>query len=1434
MDTASPSTAPRGDTNIANLGAGARVKQFAQGTNITQIEGFTADQVRVLIADLRASYQPKPFDGRSPYVGLASFQEQDADRFFGREQLTQELVARLKSARWLVIAGPSGSGKSSLARAGLFHALRKGALDDSENWLYEILTPGRHPLEPLARVVSSFTKSLHAGDEMQQRGSDDATLLHRWAEVALGDQRARRAILLVDQFEESFTQADETERAAFFNLLLYAATIENGRVTIVVCTRSDFIGNWAAYPQLNAQLGHGVNQIPPLQWHELVSAIERPALQAGLQIDPALTEQIIFDMQTAPGALPLMQFALDDLFHYAKSKGGVIALTREDYIARGGLQQALSRHADAEFAKLNPREQAIARGVFARLVEPGRGAVDTKRTALFQEIVLADADAAQVHETLAKLADARLVTTDEKTVTLAHERLIDAWGWLRKLVDENREAIALQNQIAQDALEWEQHKRDASYLYTGARLATAREQVADKKISLSALAQAFVEAGVAARAEAKRKETQRTRRLIMAFGAAAAVFAALAVVALALRQNALDSEAKAQTASTRAVEQQQTAEYERDRAEQAEDEALASKDVADTAAFEAGRQKIIAQAARATAVAEAAIARSRELAALARSQFETNPDLALLLAIEANAKPKAVTFESEDILRELLFEYPLVAVLRGQTNKVNHASFSPDGERIVTASDDGTVRVWDVESRQEQFALPVQAGAITLAQFSPDRKKFVTIGCHSLDSGNSCPFQTARIWNAEDGAPLAVIAKAQANILDAQFSADGRKIVTLECETDEDSDSCITTASVWDIVTASGNAQANAIAILRDAEREIASADFLPDGKTIVTLSCRRIDAANCAMDTVRLWDATTGQALGNYRTEQGYLVGAQFVKDSLRIVEVNTDDKLVVRDGINGSARVVFNEKVLDVTSAQFSPDGALLVTTSASEFEQARLWNAPTGTFLRALGGQGYLVDRAQFSPDGTQVVTFSSGWHTGWIWDVSAANNRAEPIAVLRGFEGNLTSVEYSPDGSRIVTANKNGVVRVWETAGKNEFGILRGHANLVNSAEFSPDEKYIVTASDDGTARIWDSITHNTLAILDAHKFGVYNAQFSPDGKWLVTRGCDDTENNSCVYSTAIVWNVARSVESGAGSNVGVLAGPARRVLSAHFSPDSSRIVTTGCETVEKNSCTRSSVWVWDTRSGEERAMFKGDALYLDAVFSRDGTRIAAVGCAQFQDIDCTSGAARVWDAANGKELATLRGHTARVWTANFSPDGKRIVTGSNDGTARVWETATGKELAVLGKPQRAAISAQFSPDGRRILTTDQSSYSRTALWDAVSFRELVILRGEQAFIESQYSPDSRTIVTPSRDNAYLWDAVTGRKRGILRGKEGTMYTARFSKDGKRIVTSSFAAAARIFLVQVDDLLQLVKKRIGRELRCDEREQYLNEENVCPTP
>ncbi len=622
--------------------------------------GYTAAQVTVLLDKIRTEHQSKPFDGHSPYIGLASFQERDADKFFGRETLTAELVTRVgtsaaSNARAVFVAGPSGSGKSSLVRAGLVPALRKGKVAGSEHWLYETMKPGRASLHELARVVSSLANSPDAGDDLRAHSLNDAERLHRWADIALKDDSQRRAVIVIDQFEEIFTQLAserENERAAFLNLLTHAATVENGRVLVIFTLRSDFVTNCASYPNLNALVNQQFIQVGAMTPDELVSAIARPAYQVGLRIDPALISQIVNDVRGEPGALPLMQFALQDLFEAEKHKA---QLTLDGYLARGSLHQALERHADAEFAKLDDAEKQLARTVFSGLIEIGRGREDTKRTALFGELVPAGADAARVKTLITKLADARLITTDKQdgkeTVTLAHERLIDAWDWLRRLVDENRDAIALQNEIAQDAQEWEQHKRDESYLYRGARLATAQEKLQNKQLVLSGLAQEFVKMAIAVRErERAEREAARQRELQQAqelaaeqerraeqqlaankrlrqrnlFLAGAFVLALLAVVAALYfltqsneqRDAANQANVTSQAASTSAVKQQETAVAANGTAQAESTRAFDQQKIADANAKTAEFQRVQAQQAQATSIAEANARSTAEAIAL--------------------------------------------------------------------------------------------------------------------------------------------------------------------------------------------------------------------------------------------------------------------------------------------------------------------------------------------------------------------------------------------------------------------------------------------------------------------------------------------------------------------------------------------------------------------------------------------------------------------------------------------------------------------------------------------------------------------------------------------------------------------------------------------------------------------------------------------------
>jgi energy-coupling factor transporter ATP-binding protein EcfA2 len=392
MDEAQPST-PREVRIDAQIHAGeiqggevsaVRI-EHAHGAIIT---GYSVEEVSRLVDQIRQNFTPRPFSGKSPYLGLETFQEGDAGRFFGRDRLVAEILERLSSSRCIALAGPSGSGKSSLVRAGLLPALKgkhprqTTPIPESPGWLYAALRPGRQPLEALGRAVSSLTGGLQPLEDLRTKGLAGGSLLADWLETALGDDPRRRVVLLVDQFEEIFTQLPsqaEPLRAAFLDLLVQAASRPEGRTILMLTLRSDFIASCAAYPALNALLNAGFLQIGAMSARELAEAIARPAVEAGLIIEDELCRRIMNEMRDQPGGLPLMQFALHDLFTARQASGGLVRLTLDDYLARGGLGQALERYANQAFSQLNQKEQQLARWIFSGLVQPGRGAQDTAR-----------------------------------------------------------------------------------------------------------------------------------------------------------------------------------------------------------------------------------------------------------------------------------------------------------------------------------------------------------------------------------------------------------------------------------------------------------------------------------------------------------------------------------------------------------------------------------------------------------------------------------------------------------------------------------------------------------------------------------------------------------------------------------------------------------------------------------------------------------------------------------------------------------------------------------------------------------------------------------------------------------------------------------------------------------------------------------------------
>jgi len=485
-------------------------------------------------------------EGQCPYRGLEFFDAAHARFFFGREAMTEWLLTALRrtpagaESRFLAVLGPSGSGKSSLARAGLIPALKAGGLDGSADWPVAVLQPGADPLEALAVALTSLggveptAGAVHAL-MADLRASDNA--LHLTARLALRDAPpARRLVLLVDHFEEVFTLcSDDAARKAFIDNLVRAAAASGGRTVVVLAMRADFLGKCATHPALAAALSDHQALVGPMTEDELRRAIERPAQRVGCEVEPGLVDVLIQDVQGQSGALPLMQYALLELW---KRRDGR-RLTLEAYHAIGGLRGALERRANEVLGQFTEGERELCRRIFLRLTQPGEGTEDTKRRATYRELASVGPGAEAVQEVLRRLADARLITAEgddkrpgEGTVDVAHEALIRGWPELRKWIDADRAGLRTQRRMTEAAREWEGNGRDASFLYGGARLAVAKEWVGAHGAELNVLETEFLSASVEAEGRRKADEVAEARRRLRLTLALAATLL-LAVVGVA-------------------------------------------------------------------------------------------------------------------------------------------------------------------------------------------------------------------------------------------------------------------------------------------------------------------------------------------------------------------------------------------------------------------------------------------------------------------------------------------------------------------------------------------------------------------------------------------------------------------------------------------------------------------------------------------------------------------------------------------------------------------------------------------------------------------------------------------------------------------------------------------------------------------------------------
>jgi len=485
-------------------------------------------QLPLLLERLEALRSGEPWalddldeSAESPYKGLEYYDEGDAELFFGRERLIATLLDALRGQSLLAVVGASGSGKSSVVRAGVVPVLRgtrpppegTAPLKGSAGWDYLVLTPTDRPLEQLALTLTRDLDTVGETRAIIRDLAEDPAALHLYLRKYLERQKKPRAFLLVDQFEELFTLCkDEAARVAFIGGLLAAA--EGGSATVVLTLRADFYHHCLRYPGLRDALQQRQLIIGAMDEAELRAAVAEPAARTGYDLEPGLADKIVRDAGDEAGALPLLSHALLETWRRREGR----RLTYAGYNDAGGVGGAIARTAERAYGDLDPAQQTVARRIFLQLTELGEGAEDTRRRVGLDDLLPGDGAARREAEAvLHALSRARLVSADDAAAQVSHEALIREWPALQEWLRDNREALRLERRLAAAAAEWDEGRRDPSYLYDGAQLAAAGQWASDNPDNLAPIVRDFLESATAEeKREAAEREAEQQAKLAQA------------------------------------------------------------------------------------------------------------------------------------------------------------------------------------------------------------------------------------------------------------------------------------------------------------------------------------------------------------------------------------------------------------------------------------------------------------------------------------------------------------------------------------------------------------------------------------------------------------------------------------------------------------------------------------------------------------------------------------------------------------------------------------------------------------------------------------------------------------------------------------------------------------------------------------------------------
>jgi len=1323
------------------------------------------------------SWRPANLEKASPYPGFEGFTQNEAALFFGRAgDIARGLaeirrLRRLGTGQVLVVQAASGAGKSSFLKAGLWPRL----LRDPDFLPVGIVRPATGILtgeQGVGRQLAAFfathrvvkpAAEIHkalSGD-LDQAAEAFARLINEAAELGLAIQRLTRPdapiptpLFAVDQAEELFAAADHEESQRF--LYLVASILAPERRSQSAATRlvTPPLFLWTIRADSVDTLLHATDDaglkapqpflLPPIPrdaYREIIEAPITVANQAGMRvsIDPLLVNALV-ESATGGDALPLLAFTLRQLL--AENRAGSAArLTLEQFQAAGGMNGILGKRLAAA-----QRAAASTGNELRRLFIPHLATWDTEavppaaKRLVADEARLISGDRAGLKRLADALVEERLLTrsgTEQgiPTLEVAHEallRLPPLSDWLA----EDREFLVWRDRLAAARAGYEANARG---LLVGRELQIARDWTEQRPADdIAANDRAFIDESVAEEGQRRSEEEQREQQR-----------QAAELEAAEARRRTAEAEAKAADEKAKAAAEREAAT--RRIAKRTKAGLIAALMLAIAALGAGGYAWVQKQAADkqtkvaedATKQAEARAAeieeRKRETDRLKEQAQRTESGLlattasklidekshgdagsmaALTIeALDSEGLPSDRPFvaEAERELRRALRALHEQVTLAGHTDSVRSAAFNYDGTRIVTASEDGTARIWDAKTGKEQLRLEGGSEAMTEASFSRDGLRVVTA---SRDN-------TARVWDAMSGKEIARFDGHTEDVVSAAFSPDGKRVVTASDDV---------TVRIWDSATGQEQGVINSQSYLRRAV-------FNTDGTRVLTLStdgaAQIWDAAGCKQGAT----APECKPLTTTRFDTSSFQDANFSADGANFVTAHQDGSVNLWDFVTGKVIVRMEGHTGYVRSAAFSADGKMIATGADDTI--AKVWEVPAQRELAssdAASGpsqgakeaeskelarfEGHMgaVWNAAFSRDGKQLVTSSSDF-TARVWRVESGDT----LPALPPTSAQLWTIAFSKDASKVLTSGSDGKARIWDSATRTLVRELEGHTAAVSAASFSDDGSWVLTASEDGTARIWDAATGAEKARLEGGTEAVRLAVFSPDASRVLTASADQAIR---LWDVQTVKEIAR------------LEGHTDAITSAVFTRDGARIITAGSDNTAR---------IWDAKTGNELRLLTGHyGTIWTVALSPDGRHVVTAS---------SDASARIWDMDTGALVRMLGSHTDYVRAAAYSPDSSRIVTASDDKTARIWDAATGKELTRLEHTDYVRAAA-FNHDGSRIATASDDKTVR--IWEVDTGKELDRLDHALAVESVAFSGDDEWLATTSSGDgsAFVWRVRPG--------------------------------------------------------------------------